>query len=124
MVAFKASLSEIQRLSRAHPELEGAMKTIAVQQETDLLVSEALRQLRLVSATGPLRGSQRQAAAAAAQPPGPSAEMQLDPAALLPVAGGGGAGHGTASSGSSGGGSVLGANAPQAHHPSLVPRVQ
>lgn len=50
VVAFKADVHNIRRLVATYPELEPAMKHIAVQQETDLMVAEALRQLRLASA--------------------------------------------------------------------------
>ena len=50
VVAFMANMDNIQRLVQLHPELAATMKHMATQQETDLMVSEALRQLRLVSA--------------------------------------------------------------------------
>ncbi|KAL6755168.1 hypothetical protein V8C86DRAFT_2683603 [Haematococcus lacustris] len=49
VVLFKAEVDHIQRLVLLHPEMAAAMKHIAGQQETDLMVAEALRQLRLAS---------------------------------------------------------------------------
>jgi hypothetical protein len=40
-----------------HPEVAATVQSIAAQQETDLLVSEALRQLRLVSTTAAITAS-------------------------------------------------------------------
>lgn len=44
---FTARLEDLARLVEAHPEMEGAVKQIVTQQETDMMVAEAMRQLRL-----------------------------------------------------------------------------
>mmetsp|Transcript_35580 Transcript_35580/g.79024 ORF Transcript_35580/g.79024 Transcript_35580/m.79024 type:complete len:994 (+) Transcript_35580:258-3239(+) len=44
---FMAEVDTIHDVLQRHPELESAMRNIAVQQETDFKVAEALRQLRL-----------------------------------------------------------------------------
>lgn len=46
-VVFTARLEDLARLVEAHPEMEGAVKQIVTQQETDMMVAEAMRQLRL-----------------------------------------------------------------------------
>ncbi len=53
VVAFRAELARVERLACEYPELGSAMRHLARQQETDLLVAEALRQLRLVTAQVP-----------------------------------------------------------------------
>lgn len=49
VTVFTARASDLQKLVDAHPEMERAVKQIVIQQETDLMVAEAMRQLRLVS---------------------------------------------------------------------------
>jgi hypothetical protein len=44
---FTARLEDLARLVEAHPEMEGAVKQIVTQQETDMMVAEAMRQLQL-----------------------------------------------------------------------------
>jgi hypothetical protein len=44
---FRARLDDLARLVEAHPEMESAVKQIVTQQETDMMVAEAMRQLRL-----------------------------------------------------------------------------
>ena len=44
---FTARLEELGRLVEAHPEMEGAVQQIVHQQETDMMVAEAMRMLRL-----------------------------------------------------------------------------
>jgi hypothetical protein len=44
---FTARLEDLARLVEAHPEMEGAVQQIVTQQETDMMVAEAMRQLRL-----------------------------------------------------------------------------
>lgn len=44
---FTARLEELAKLVQAHPEMESAVKQIVTQQETDMMVAEAMRQLRL-----------------------------------------------------------------------------
>lgn len=44
---FTARLEDLAKLVEAHPEMEGAVKQIVTQQETDMMVAEAMRQLRL-----------------------------------------------------------------------------
>jgi hypothetical protein len=46
-VVFTARLADLARLVESHPEMEGAVKQIVTQQETDMMVAEAMRQLRL-----------------------------------------------------------------------------
>ena len=46
MVLLRAKVSGLQQLVSEHPELLSAVRNIAVQQETDLKVAEALRRLR------------------------------------------------------------------------------
>jgi hypothetical protein len=48
---------QVRRLVSEHPEVAATVQSIAAQQETDLLVSEALRQLRLVSTTAAITAS-------------------------------------------------------------------
>lgn len=51
VLAFKARVEDIRQLVRQHPEVEPAVKQIVVQQETDLMVAEAMRQLRIFNGT-------------------------------------------------------------------------
>jgi CRP-like cAMP-binding protein len=44
---FRARCDDLERLVEAHPEMESAVKQIVTQQETDMMVAEAMRQLRL-----------------------------------------------------------------------------
>lgn len=44
---FTARLEDLAKLVEAHPEMEGAVQQIVTQQETDMMVAEAMRQLRL-----------------------------------------------------------------------------
>jgi hypothetical protein len=89
-VAFRASLAHIRQLVSQHPELEAVMKHIAVQQETDLLVSEALRQLRLVSAcNNTTTASARQARGAGDHPVGTTTAATAPTAAGIQAAAGG-----------------------------------
>lgn len=44
---FTARLEELAKLVEAHPEMESAVRHIVTQQETDMMVAEAMRQLRL-----------------------------------------------------------------------------
>jgi hypothetical protein len=44
---FRARCDDLGRLVEAHPEMESAVKQIVTQQETDMMVAEAMRQLRL-----------------------------------------------------------------------------
>eukprot|EP00879_Flechtneria_rotunda_P016543 GHRR01017312.1.p1 GENE.GHRR01017312.1~~GHRR01017312.1.p1 ORF type:complete len:426 (+),score=183.95 GHRR01017312.1:923-2200(+) len=46
---FCAKLEDLSKLAEVHPEMETAVKQIVVQQETDMMVAEAMRQLRLYS---------------------------------------------------------------------------
>lgn len=47
VTVFSARLEDLERLVEAHPEMESAVKQIVTQQETDMMVAEAMRQLRL-----------------------------------------------------------------------------
>lgn len=44
---FMAKASDLAKLVEAHPEMEQAVKQIVTQQETDMMVAEAMRQLQL-----------------------------------------------------------------------------
>ena len=44
---FMAKVSDLAKLVEAHPEMEQAVKQIVTQQETDMMVAEAMRQLQL-----------------------------------------------------------------------------
>lgn len=46
-IVFTARLEDLAKLVESHPEMEGAVKQIVTQQETDMMVAEAMRQLRL-----------------------------------------------------------------------------
>ncbi|GLI69971.1 hypothetical protein VaNZ11_014623 [Volvox africanus] len=48
VTAFVASIESLHKLARAHPQVEPLLQQMAVQQETDLAVAEAMRSLRLV----------------------------------------------------------------------------
>ncbi|GFR39852.1 hypothetical protein Agub_g349 [Astrephomene gubernaculifera] len=48
VTAFAARIESLHKLARAHPQVEPLLQQIAVQQETDLAVAEAMRSLRLV----------------------------------------------------------------------------
>lgn len=62
---FRAKLEDLSRLVECHPEMASAVNQIATQQETDLMVAEAMRQLQLYN------GAAVAAAAAAAAPCSP-----------------------------------------------------
>lgn len=47
VIVFTTKLADLQKLVEAHPEMESAVKQIVTQQETDMMVAEAMRQLRL-----------------------------------------------------------------------------
>ncbi len=47
VTVFRARLGDLLKLVEAHPEMEPAVKQIVTQQETDLMVAEAMRELRL-----------------------------------------------------------------------------
>ena len=49
VVLLRAKVSGLRDLVAVHPELAAAVRNIAVQQETDLKVAEALRQLRMTT---------------------------------------------------------------------------
>jgi hypothetical protein len=49
VVALKAEVSGLCELARMHPDMASAVRNIAVQQETDWKVVEALRQLHMSS---------------------------------------------------------------------------
>lgn len=49
VLLLRAKISGLRELVAAHPELESAVRNIAGQQETDLKVAEALRQLQMTS---------------------------------------------------------------------------
>lgn len=44
---FTTKLDDLKKLVEAHPEMESAVKQIVTQQETDMMVAEAMRQLHL-----------------------------------------------------------------------------
>jgi hypothetical protein len=44
-----AKVSDLAKLVEAHPEMAQVVKQIATQQETDMMVAEAMRQLQLFS---------------------------------------------------------------------------
>jgi hypothetical protein len=44
---FVARLADLARLVEAHPEMAAAVQQMVTQQETDMMVAEAMRQLRL-----------------------------------------------------------------------------
>lgn len=50
VTAFVASIDSLHKLARTHPQVEPLLQQIAVQQETDLAVAEAMRSLRLIGA--------------------------------------------------------------------------
>eukprot|EP00878_Enallax_costatus_P009559 GHUV01009989.1.p2 GENE.GHUV01009989.1~~GHUV01009989.1.p2 ORF type:complete len:143 (+),score=49.47 GHUV01009989.1:1910-2338(+) len=47
VIVFTTKLADLQKLVEVHPEMESAVKQIVTQQETDMMVAEAMRQLRL-----------------------------------------------------------------------------
>ncbi len=49
VTAFRARLEDLVKLVEQHPEMEGAMKQMGTAQETDMMVAEAMRQLRLLN---------------------------------------------------------------------------
>lgn len=51
VLAFKARVEDIRQLVLQHPEVEPAVNQIVVQQETDMMVAEAMRQLRIFNGT-------------------------------------------------------------------------
>eukprot|EP00882_Tetradesmus_deserticola_P008723 GHRQ01009199.1.p1 GENE.GHRQ01009199.1~~GHRQ01009199.1.p1 ORF type:complete len:243 (+),score=92.16 GHRQ01009199.1:827-1555(+) len=50
---FRARLDDLARLVETHPEMESAVKQMATQQETDMMVAEAMRQLQLYGDCAP-----------------------------------------------------------------------
>jgi DNA transposition AAA+ family ATPase len=67
VTVFVARVSELRRLVELRPELEASVRQMVMQQETDMMVAEAMRQLRLANDTHCCAAAaQAQAAAAGA----------------------------------------------------------
>ena len=47
VVAFVAEVDDVLALLADHPEMEGVVQQICAQQRTDMMVADAMRQLRL-----------------------------------------------------------------------------
>ncbi|EFJ43467.1 hypothetical protein VOLCADRAFT_96321 [Volvox carteri f. nagariensis] len=87
VTAFVASIESLHKLARAHPQVEPLLQQMAVQQETDLAVAEAMRALRLVggaAAHGAAAAAvaARSAATASASAAAPGGAVEDAPAAL------------------------------------------
>jgi CRP-like cAMP-binding protein len=52
VTVFRVRCADLGALVAAHPEMEGAVRQMLVQQETDMMVAEAMRQLRLFNEAG------------------------------------------------------------------------
>ncbi len=66
VTVFVARLSELRRLVEQRPELEASVRQMVMQQETDMMVAEAMRQLRLANDAHCCAAAAAQAQAAAA----------------------------------------------------------
>jgi hypothetical protein len=52
VTVFRVRCADLGALVASHPEMEGAVRQMLVQQETDMMVAEAMRQLRLYNEAG------------------------------------------------------------------------
>lgn len=77
VTVFVAKVSELRALVQRRPELEGCVRQMVMQQETDMMVAEAMRQLRLYNDTHCCAAAVAATVAAAAP--------RAPPAVLLPT---------------------------------------